>query len=33
MTKQREPDNTEDTYRYLHLSAEELAQLPADEQL
>ena len=33
MTKQREPENTEDTYRYLHLSSEELAQLPPDERL
>jgi hypothetical protein len=33
MTKQRESDNTEDIYRYLHLSLEELAQLPPDELL
>ena len=33
MTKQREPENTEETYRYLHLSPEELAELPPDELL
>src|SRR6266702_7977474 len=33
MTQQREPDNADTTYRYLNLSAEELAQLPLDERL
>jgi len=33
MTQQREPDNADTTYRYLHLSLEELAQLPPDELL
>src|SRR6266568_5058247 len=33
MTQQREPDNADTTYRYLHLSAKELAQLPLDERL
>ena len=33
MTQQREPDNADNTYRYLHLSPEELAQLPPDELL
>lgn len=31
MTHQREPDNADTTYRYLHLLPEELAQLPPDE--
>ncbi len=31
MTQQREPDKAATPYRYLHLSAEELAQLPPDE--
>jgi len=30
MIQQREPDSTDTTYRYLHLSLEELAQLPPD---
>src|ERR1051326_3548125 len=33
MNQQREPDNADTTYRYLHLSPEELAQLPPDELL
>lgn len=33
MTQQRESDNADDTYRYLHLTSVELAQLPADERL
>jgi hypothetical protein len=33
MTQQREPDSADTTYRYLHLSSEELAQLPPDELL
>ena len=33
MTQKREPDNADTTYRYLHLSPEELAQLPPDELL
>jgi len=33
MTQQREPDNADTFYRYLHLSWEELAQLPPDELL
>jgi hypothetical protein len=33
MTQQREPDSADTTYRYLHLSLEELAQLPPDELL
>jgi hypothetical protein len=33
MTQQREPDNADTTYRYLHLSPEELAKLPPDELL
>src|SRR6184192_133041 len=33
MTQQREPDNADNTYRYLYLSSEELAQLPPDELL
>jgi hypothetical protein len=33
MTQQREPDSVDNTYRYLHLSTEELAQLPPDELL
>jgi hypothetical protein len=32
MTQQREPGSANTTYRYLHLSLEELAQLPPDEQ-
>src|SRR5436853_1647866 len=31
MTQQREPDNADTTYRYLHLSPEELTELPPDE--
>ena len=33
MTQQREPDNADTSYRYLHLSPEELVQLPPDERL
>jgi hypothetical protein len=33
MTQQREPARADATYRYLHLSLEELAQLPPDELL
>src|SRR5260370_34063675 len=33
MTQQREPGGADITYRYLHLSLEELAQLPPDELL
>ncbi len=33
MTQQREPDSADTTYRYLHLSLEELTQLPPDELL
>jgi hypothetical protein len=33
MTQQREPDSADATYRYLHLSLGELAQLPPDELL
>ncbi len=33
MTQQREPDNADTSYRYLHLSPEELAQLPPDKLL
>ena len=33
MTQQREPDNADTPYRYLHLSSEELAQLPPEELL
>ena len=33
MNQQREPDKADTTYRYLHLSQEELAQLPPDELL
>jgi hypothetical protein len=33
MTQQREPDGAAITYRYLHLSWEELTQLPPDELL
>lgn len=33
MTQQREPDSADTTYRYLHLSWEELTQLPPDELL
>src|SRR5205823_8380486 len=33
MNRQRESDNSDTTYRYLHLSPEELAQLPPDELL
>ena len=33
MNQQREPDNADTTYRYLHLSLEDLAQLPPDELL
>jgi hypothetical protein len=33
MNQQREPGNADNTYRYLHLSSEELAQLPSDELL
>ena len=33
MTQQREPENADTTYHYLHLSLEELAQLPPDELL
>lgn len=33
MTQQSKPDNTDTTYRFLHLSAEALAQLPPDELL
>src|SRR2546430_16784770 len=33
MTQQREPDNADTSYRYFHLSPEELTQLPPDELL
>src|SRR5260221_8812037 len=33
MNQQREPDNADTTYRYLHLSLVDLAQLPPDELL
>ncbi len=33
MNQQREPGSADTTYRYLHLSQEELAQLPPDELL
>src|SRR5260370_33357475 len=33
MTQQREPGSADTFYRYLHLSLEELAQLPADARL
>ncbi len=33
MTQQREPGSVDKTYRSLHLSSEELAQLPPDELL
>jgi hypothetical protein len=33
MTQQREPDSADTSYRYLHLSLEELDQLPPDELL
>ena len=33
MNQQREPGSADSTYRYLHLSSEELAQLPPDELL
>ena len=33
MNQQREPDQADTTYRYLHHSPEELAQLPTDELL
>jgi len=33
MSQQRVPSKTDTTYRYLHLSAEDLAQLPPDELL
>jgi hypothetical protein len=33
MNQQREPNKADTTYRYLHLSPEELAQLPLDELL
>ncbi len=33
MTQQTEPDNADTPYRFLHLSQEELAQLPPDELL
>ena len=33
MTQRRESDNADTPYRYLHLSAEELVQLPPDELL
>src|SRR5438132_13987139 len=33
MNQQREPDNADTTYRYLHLSLEDLAQVPPDELL
>ena len=33
MNQQRKPDSADNTYRYLHLSPEELAQLPPDERL
>src|SRR5258708_36966328 len=33
MTQQREPGSADTFYRYLHLSLEELAQLPPDELL
>ena len=33
MTQQREPGSADNTYRFLHLSSEELAQLPPDELL
>ena len=33
MTQQREPDNADTSYRYLHLSPEELTELPPDELL
>ena len=33
MNHQRKPDSPDNTYRYLHLSPEELSQLPPDELL
>ena len=33
MTQQREPGSADTTYRFLHLSSEELARLPPDELL
>ena len=33
MTQQREPGSADNTYRFLHLSLEELAELPSDELL
>ena len=33
MTQQSKPSKTDTTYRYLHLSAEDLAQLPPEELL
>src|SRR2546421_9665897 len=33
MNQQRKPDSTDNTYRYLNLSPEELGQLPPDELL
>ena len=33
MTQQREPGSANTTYRFLHLPAEELAQLPQDDLL
>ena len=33
MTRQKEPDKADTTYRYLHLSTEELDRLPPDELL
>jgi hypothetical protein len=33
MTQEREPGSADTPYRYLHLSSEELAQLPPDELL
>ena len=33
MTQQREPSKTDTTYRFLHLSAEDLAGLPPEELL
>jgi hypothetical protein len=33
MTQQKEPDKADTTYRYLHLSTEELTQLPPLELL
>jgi hypothetical protein len=33
MTQQKEPEREDTTYRYLHLSTEELAGLPPEELL